>query len=63
MMNRIPRRMHLTSDLKIDMYAFPHFRFFQVFLSHGGIVTAAIYMTFIEGYRPHGLPWARRFFI
>lgn len=40
----------LTPDL--GMYAFPHFRFFQVFLSHGGIVTAAIYMTLIEGYRP-----------
>jgi hypothetical integral membrane protein (TIGR02206 family) len=40
----------LTPDLGI--YAFPHFRFFQVFLSHGGIVTAAIFMTVVEGYRP-----------
>lgn len=39
-----------TPDLGI--YAFPHFRYFQVFLSHGGIVTAAIFMTVVEGYRP-----------
>ncbi len=40
----------LTPDL--GMYAFPHFRYFQVFLSHGGIVTAAVFMTVVEGYRP-----------
>lgn len=34
-------------------YGFPHFRFFQVILSHGAIVTAAIYMTTVEGYRPY----------
>lgn len=33
-------------------YGFPHFRFFQVFVSHGSIVTAALFMTIIEGYRP-----------
>ena len=33
-------------------YGFPHFRFFQVFVSHGAIVTAAVYMTAVEGYRP-----------
>jgi hypothetical integral membrane protein (TIGR02206 family) len=41
----------LTPDAGI--YGFPHFRFFQVILSHGAIVTAAIYMTFVEGYRPY----------
>ncbi len=40
----------LTPDLGI--YGFPHFRFFQTFLSHGLIVTAAIYMTTVEGFRP-----------
>ncbi len=40
----------LTPDLGI--YAFPHLRYYQVFLSHGGIVTAAIYMTLLEGFRP-----------
>jgi hypothetical integral membrane protein (TIGR02206 family) len=39
-----------TPDLGI--YGFPHFRFFQTFLSHGLIVTSAIYMTVVEGYRP-----------
>ena len=41
----------LTPDAGI--YGFPHFRFFQVILSHGAIVTAAIYMTVVEGYRPY----------
>lgn len=40
----------VTPDLGI--YGFPHFRFFQTFLSHGLIVTAAVYMTVVEGYRP-----------
>lgn len=39
-----------TPDLGI--YGFPHFRFFQTFLSHGLIVTSAIYMTVVEGFRP-----------
>ncbi len=33
-------------------YGFPHFRFFQVFISHGLIVTAAVWMTVVEGLRP-----------
>lgn len=40
----------LTPDLGI--YGFPHFRFFQTFLSHGLLVTAPIYMTAVEGFRP-----------
>lgn len=39
-----------TPDLGI--YGFPHFRFFQTFVSHGLIVTSAIYMTVVEGLRP-----------
>lgn len=39
-----------TPDLGI--YGFPHFRFFQTFISHGLIVTCAIYMTVVEGFRP-----------
>lgn len=39
-----------TPDLGI--YGFPHFRFFQTFISHGLIVTSAIYMTAVEGFRP-----------
>ena len=40
----------VTPDLGI--YGFPHFRFFQTFLSHGLLVTGAIYMTVVEGFRP-----------
>jgi len=40
----------MTPDLGI--YGFPHYRFFQTFISHGLIVTAAIYMTTAEGLRP-----------
>lgn len=39
-----------TPDL--GNFGFPHFRFFQTFLSHGLIVTAAVYMTVVEGLRP-----------
>lgn len=41
----------LTPD--IGIYGFPHFRFFQTFISHGCIVIAAVYMTKQEGFRPH----------
>jgi len=41
----------LTPDAGI--YGFPHFRFFQAIISHGAIVTAAIYMTLVEGFRPY----------
>jgi hypothetical integral membrane protein (TIGR02206 family) len=41
----------LTPDLGI--YGFPHFRYYQTFISHGLLVTAPIYMTFVEGFRPY----------
>jgi hypothetical integral membrane protein (TIGR02206 family) len=40
-----------TPDLGI--YGFPHFRFFQTFTSHGLLLTCAIYMTVVEGFRPN----------
>ena len=40
----------LTPDAGI--YGFPHFRAFQVMISHGSIITAAVFMTLVEGYRP-----------
>ncbi|MBN1560897.1 TIGR02206 family membrane protein [candidate division KSB1 bacterium] len=40
----------LTPD--IADYGFPHYRFFHVFISHGAIIIAAVYMTIVEGYRP-----------
>jgi len=41
----------LTPDLGI--YGFPHFRYYQTFISHGLIITSAIYMTAVEGFRPY----------
>lgn len=40
----------LTPDL--GPYSYPHFLFFQTFLSHSLIITTALYMTVVEGYRP-----------
>ena len=33
-------------------FGFPHYRFFQYFLSHGLIIIGCVYMTFIYGFRP-----------
>lgn len=33
-------------------YGFPHFRFFQLFVSHGIIAIAALYMTLVHQFRP-----------
>ena len=40
----------LTPDLGI--YGFPHYRFIQIFISHGFVIIAAMYMTTVEGFRP-----------
>jgi hypothetical integral membrane protein (TIGR02206 family) len=40
----------LTPD--VGIYGFPHYRFFQTYISHGLIITSAVYMTVVEGYRP-----------
>jgi hypothetical integral membrane protein (TIGR02206 family) len=40
----------VTPDL--GPYGFPHFRFFQSFASHGLLLTAPVYMTVVEGFRP-----------
>ncbi len=39
-----------TPDL--GQYGFPHYRFFEAFVSHGLLLTAPIYMTVVEGFRP-----------
>lgn len=49
----------LTPDL--GMYGFPHYRFFQTYISHGLIVTSAIYMTVVEGFRPTWRSFGRVF--
>jgi hypothetical integral membrane protein (TIGR02206 family) len=34
------------------MYGFPHFRFIQPVISHGLIISASVYLTVVEGFRP-----------
>jgi hypothetical integral membrane protein (TIGR02206 family) len=45
-----PLQAILTPDA--GPYGFPHFRYFQPFISHGLLVAAGVYMTVVEGYRP-----------
>lgn len=40
----------LTPD--IGPYTFPHYRFWQFFVSHGLIVTSAVWLTFVERFAP-----------
>jgi hypothetical integral membrane protein (TIGR02206 family) len=40
----------LTPD--IGIYGFPHFRFFQTMISHGLLITSAVYLTTVENLRP-----------
>jgi len=40
----------LTPD--IGPYGYPHYRFFQFFVSHGTLILAALYMTWVGGMRP-----------
>ena len=40
----------LTPDAGI--YGFPHYRIIQTMISHGILITATIYMTTVEGFRP-----------
>jgi len=46
-----------TPDL--GMYGFPHFRFFQAFASHGLLLTAPVFMTIVERFRPTPMSLAR----
>jgi hypothetical integral membrane protein (TIGR02206 family) len=40
----------LTSE--VGAYGFPHFYAFQIFISHGGIITSALFLAIVEGMRP-----------
>lgn len=40
----------LTPDL--GAYGFPHYRFYQFFVSHGLIITAVLFMTVVHSFRP-----------
>lgn len=42
----------------IGPYGFPHFRYFHFFVSHGSIILASLYMTFVYQYQPrHKSVW------
>jgi hypothetical integral membrane protein (TIGR02206 family) len=43
------------------IYGFPHYRVFQTLTAHGAIVTAAVFMTVVEGYRPNWSSFKRVF--
>ncbi|WP_040157540.1 YwaF family protein [Nigerium massiliense] len=47
----------LTPD--IGVYGFPHYRFFQFFVTHGLIVATAVWFTAVEAYRPTWASWRR----
>jgi hypothetical integral membrane protein (TIGR02206 family) len=40
----------LTPDL--GKFSFPHFRYFEFFVSHGGVVLACFFMVFVYKYKP-----------
>ncbi|NDI36013.1 TIGR02206 family membrane protein [Chengkuizengella sediminis] len=50
----------ITPD--ISLYTFPHFRYIQFFIAHGGIVVANLFMVFVEGFRPTWKSLWRAFF-
>jgi len=41
----------MTPDLGIHD-GFPHYRFFQIFISHGGVILAVVCLLTMEGFRP-----------
>jgi hypothetical integral membrane protein (TIGR02206 family) len=36
----------------VGIYGFPHFRIFQTLIAHGLLLTSAVYLTTVEGFRP-----------
>jgi hypothetical integral membrane protein (TIGR02206 family) len=48
----IPAASQVLITPALGIYGFPHILFFQIFISHGGIVVAALYLTLVEQMRP-----------
>ncbi len=48
----IPAAGQVLVTPALGIYGFPHVLFFQIFISHGGVVLAALYLTLVEGMRP-----------
>jgi hypothetical integral membrane protein (TIGR02206 family) len=48
----IPAAIQVLITPALGPYGFPHILFFQIFISHGGIILAALYLTLGEGMHP-----------
>lgn len=48
----IPAASQVLFTPALGPFGFPHSLFFQIFISHGGVVLAALYLTWAEGLRP-----------
>ena len=56
----IPAASQVLLTPALGMFGFPHILFFQIFISHGGVVLAALYLTVVEKLRPAGWKAVRR---
>lgn len=50
----IPAAAQVLIPPALGPWGFPHILFFQIFISHGGIILAALYLTLGERMRPRG---------
>jgi hypothetical integral membrane protein (TIGR02206 family) len=48
----IPAACQVLITPALGAYGYPHVLFFQIFISHGGVVVAALYLTLVERMRP-----------
>jgi hypothetical integral membrane protein (TIGR02206 family) len=56
----IPAASQVLITPALGPYGFPHMLFFQIFISHGGVVLAALYLALGEGMRPRSWRSVRR---
>lgn len=56
----VPAASQVLLTPALGPYGFPHSLFFQIFISHGGVVLAALYLTWVEGLRPASWQSVRR---
>jgi hypothetical integral membrane protein (TIGR02206 family) len=56
----IPAASQILITPALGSYGFPHVLFFQIFISHGGVLLAALYLTLSEGMRPQSWRSVRR---
>ena len=56
----IPAASQVLVTPALGPYGFPHALFFQIFISHGGAVIAALYLTLVERMRPASWGAVRR---